>query len=590
MTVDHFKKGPPDLYRDKQFKSFLKGSKKNTVPNVNPSIKTTKSIPKTVKSCPLDHGLNKQPIQNKRPPERKFASQAVKSFDEQIIPALRGKSNICSEAFEVSIAKNQTTHRAEQSKFDVPNTPMKKLLLKLSSDWNPGGSEEKENEIFKILEQRVEDSDFSVSNSSVQKLLDGDDLKVTHTARRLGYNENQEECENGKADLRQVEAAVMRKGLTDYMQQLPWYENVQDTEKEREFPCFRELQSFGRRDGLREDREPPSNKPANTVNVNLKSEISEHPKRSHRDIAEAMKRKGLTDNVKKHLAWNSTPRKRRPVCIVKKIKIKKPKPPKREKLNLHELKDKLNQLEDVKNKLQQENNRIKRIEKDYLDEKIKLDKQRKQVEKLLQEEKQKIAEERAKLLDDQKKFKREKSAFESYHRETRSLPTREEREEIKSLKEEIEKLKESQKTKEARVGAAQAQLRNQIVLLRRENNELKKELEGAKKVTVKKVSFDTDGVVKGKVISALNKQISCELKKWIPISARERPSERPALLRRTKSHADLKMKPKVVKTRTRGASSGPVGEYLGTNCYLLSVFNTQWDGGAILLLISTLLS
>lgn len=232
------------------------------------------------------------------------------------------------------------------------------------------------------------------------------------------------------------------------------------------------------------------------------------------EIALKLQRKSLQDNVKQLLNWEYSPHKKSPKRIHKKLKPKIKKVEKSKSLNKEQsekiilnnalLKERLDELQKEIIIFRRENSKVEKLQKECHEERIKLSKEKKEFERIMQEEKEKFE---AKILESHKKLQKERNVFETYCKQKNNRFSRQEREELAELKKEIEKLTETAATKETRWGASQARLRNQIRNLEKENIRLKTENEKLKKLSFKRVTFGNDKNLDAKIIQVINAEL-----------------------------------------------------------------------------------
>ncbi|XP_017786938.1 PREDICTED: RING finger protein PFF0165c [Nicrophorus vespilloides] len=132
-----------------------------------------------------------------------------------------------------------------------------------------------------------------------------------------------------------------------------------------------------------------------------------------------------------------------------------------------------------------ENKKLIMQRNDFEAEKKEFQKAKKVLEIELQEERIKLEIE---FEEEKKKLTKEKMVFEKYVKDLQNKPNRKEREEISNLKIELANTKETLKLKETRNGTTQARLRTQIKSLEKDNGNLKDEVEKLQKQNAKLVA------------------------------------------------------------------------------------------------------
>ncbi|ORX41315.1 hypothetical protein BCR36DRAFT_339697 [Piromyces finnis] len=137
------------------------------------------------------------------------------------------------------------------------------------------------------------------------------------------------------------------------------------------------------------------------------------------------------------------------------------------------LNEKLQEVEAERNQFIAGNERLKKMQAETEQLRLKFESDKAAFERYVTEEKQKIEEMKEEEL---RRIKREQLLSEKQKREEELLPSVQDKQEIKALKEEIEKLKEEEKEKESKYKLTVDRLRKQIDDLTKKNNELHEEI------------------------------------------------------------------------------------------------------------------
>ncbi|XP_018562138.1 centromere protein J [Anoplophora glabripennis] len=150
--------------------------------------------------------------------------------------------------------------------------------------------------------------------------------------------------------------------------------------------------------------------------------------------------------------------------------------------NCHELQVKLEKVSKQLPDIQVEKARVCDFAKEL---EVKRDQLYKDMEMMKQKHDRVISEMKEELDNEKRRFAREKMMFDMYMKESKNRSTKKEREEISDLKKELADCKELLKLKETKSGATQARLRTQIKQMEKENVELKLEVEKLQKENAK---------------------------------------------------------------------------------------------------------
>ena len=562
MTMEDFK-SLPEIYKEKRVKTHL-----NKKPKTYKSIKNKRQD----ENCGFSQRETlAKPSNNVKP---KCISKQLSLKSNKEIPV--SSNNIYCKVKEKKHFFPDTLKSFKETSdypFHFENifkkerqTQLKKLESPAISDLGDFETkkDEKELKVFEILEQKINDDSFCSSSSFVNKLMD-----QSITSIHQKSNEENMSLKKNIPSSDFFSINPMEKNVLDEMNASPDCEKnnsssnklepIENTEsnlkqsddKNNSFQCVKDLPSFSNDSNFNEVKEKSTGSNQKPIISNQKRLLQEYVKNfknlkskikdntvsqfeftenevnndkskkliDQNKIAMKLKRKGLQDNVKPLMNWDFPPRKKTIKRVVKKpaakhFKTEKTKFSNKEQtdkvvLNSALLRERLEELEKEILIFRKENSKFEKLLKECQEEKHKLMKERKEFEKQMEEERKAFD---IKMTEGYKKLQKDRNVFETYCKQNNCRPNRREREEIMQLKKDLEKINSLVSTKESRWAACQARLRNQIRSLEKENSELKNENENLKKLSSKRIAYNSDKKLNAKIIRAVNS----ELEKYKP--------------------------------------------------------------------------
>ncbi|KAK6642192.1 hypothetical protein RUM44_013915 [Polyplax serrata] len=541
MTLDDFKT-PPQIYKERRIKTYLDRKPVSVHSNIsNPKQpKFQKNSKGKLSNSVMTQVANISTIPvNIYIPESKLGkSKGPLNFglkqNDNIVPKMEHNIKTSKNLYEGKMLnpfKIESKKFRNDSKEQLAHTSECNVATVKGVESEKKRNDDHELKVFEILEQKVNDSSFCSTSSLIDKLLEQTsamtDLKnckkslnseFHSCSLRSGGNATQLNSGDEKIKCNNQKLAFPIDALGSKSEIKKANVSISDVEEEL---CSLKKKTWDSNENFEpESIAPVTNLKSNFVDnfdeISMKKnqdpkyidEPQHQPTINQNEIAVTLKRKGLQDNVKQLMNWEHSPRKKSCKRVTRKPKLK----PKRNEKTTKEQSEKVtftstllrNRLEELEKEIavfRKENGKIERLQKELHEERIKLGKERKEFEKQMQEEKDKLEKQ---MTEGRKKLQKERNVFETYCKQAGQRPTRQEREEISQLKKENEKLSESVATKEARWGASQARLRNQIRNLEKENAQLKAENEKLKKLAAKKVTFGNDRSLNSKIMRAIN--------------------------------------------------------------------------------------